>query len=281
MIIFPFLLPDANSSFTSITQVIQERKTAFAEEKKRGLNKGESIDDGTFISKRRHLAFLDLLIEVSQDGDALSDADIREEVDTFMFEGYDTTSSAISFALFLVGHHPEIQEKIQEELGEIFGDSDRPATMADLQKMKYLECCIKESLRIYPSVPFIGRSVTEDTIINGFNAPAGSSVTVCSLFIHKNPLYFPNPEVFDPERFLPENAQGRHPFAYVPFSAGMRNCIGQKFALLEEKTILSTIFRNFYVKSLDKREDIALVFELVLKSNDGIRLHFTPREKNA
>lgn len=108
----------------------------------------------------------DLLLETSEDGRPLSNRSIREEVDTFMFEGHDTTAANMSFTLFLLASHPEVQKLVQEELDDIFGDDqERPIHMDDLAKMKYLESCIKESLRLYPSVPFISRTLKEDAEI--------------------------------------------------------------------------------------------------------------------
>lgn len=116
--------------------------------------------------KKKRLAFLDLLIDASQDGSVLSIDDIREEVDTFMFEGHDTTSASICWTLFLLGSDQEIQQRAFEEIDCIMqGDQNRPPTMQELNEMKYLECAIKDSLRLYPSVPFIGRHLHEDVVL--------------------------------------------------------------------------------------------------------------------
>ncbi|XP_045035238.1 cytochrome P450 4C1-like isoform X1 [Daphnia magna] len=260
-------------------QVVRERK--IEHEKCMVQQKSESPNrKDEFNSKKPRLAFLDLLIEASQDGKALSDRDIREEVDTFMFEGHDTTAAAINFSLFLIGNYPEVQKKVNEELDRVFGYSDRPITMADLNEVKYLECCIKEALRLYPSVPAIARQLMEDTDICGYNLPAGATVTVTPFLFHRDPKNFPDPESFKPERFFPENVQGRHPYVYVPFSAGPRNCIGQKFAMMEEKIILASILRHFHVKALDKPEDIHLLSELILRPRDGIRVQLTPKTRS-
>ncbi|XP_046451576.1 cytochrome P450 4c3-like isoform X1 [Daphnia pulex] len=237
-------------------------------------------DDDSFVAKKKRLALLDLLLDASKNGEVLSDLDIREEVDTFMFEGHDTTTAAINWSLLLIGSYPQVQERLNEELDRVFGGSDRPATMADLSELKYLECCIKEALRLYPSVPIIGRKLNEDTVIHGYTLPANTTVGLMTYILHRDPKNFPDPELYQPERFFETNSRGRHPYAYVPFSAGPRNCIGQKFALMEEKVILSSIFRNFHIKALDKREELILLIELILRPRNGIRLLLTPKQKD-
>lgn len=113
-------------------------------------------------NQKTRLAFLDLLLQATwPDGKPLSDADIRDEVTTFMFEGHDTTTSGLSHAIYLLSRHPEAQQKVYQEIQTVMGERTT-LTMADLQEFKYLECVIKETLRLYPSVPSISRFVEED-----------------------------------------------------------------------------------------------------------------------
>ncbi|XP_054266752.1 cytochrome P450 4C1-like [Macrosteles quadrilineatus] len=190
---------------------------------------GASIcEEENDIGTKKSMAFLDLLLEASEQGSKLNTSEIREEVDTFMFEGHDTTTAGICWSLFLLGSHPEHQEKVLEELDSIFGDSDRGATTRDLNEMKYLERVIKEALRLFPSVPFIGRKVTQDTQLGDYVLPAGSVLNLEIFHVHRCPdQWGPEPEKFNPDNFLPDRVKSRHPYAYVPFSAGPRNCIGK------------------------------------------------------
>nr|AFG26276.2 cytochrome p450 family 4 [Corbicula fluminea] len=272
-------------SFTE--KVIREKQAQFSEQYDSKITMQELLDEqdiGGFLGKRKRLAFLDMLLCATTDSQKLSFLDIREEVDTFMFEGHDTTAAASNWALHLIGADDDVQKKVHDEMDAIFGGSDRMATMDDLKEMKYLECCIKEALRIFPSVPVFGRSLTEDTKIAGVEFPKGTSVLISPAAIHRKVHIYPDPEKFDPDRFLPENSVNRHPFAYIPFSAGARklyrtNCIGQKFAILEEKVILSTIFRNFSVKSMQTREELLPTMELILRPAEGIKVILTQRKK--
>ncbi|XP_046668651.1 LOW QUALITY PROTEIN: cytochrome P450 4c3-like [Homalodisca vitripennis] len=259
-------------------KVITDRKAEISKNKSQGE---QLFDEKEDLGGKKRLAFLDLLIEASQDGKVLSDEDIREEVDTFMFEGHDTTSAGISWLLFLLGWHPDIQDKVVAEIEAVFGGEDRPLTMKDLTSMKYLECCIKEALRLYPSVPIMARSLQEDIVIEGYTIPAGTVAMIITYMLHRDPEVFPHPERFNPDHFLAENCRGRHPYAFIPFSAGPRNCVGQKFALLEEKAVISTFLRKYRIVSVDRREDLTLLGELILRPKNGLRVKIFPRNRSS
>lgn len=149
--------------------------------------------------------------------------------------------------------------------------------MAQLSELSYTDRVIKECLRLYPPVPIISRETSEEFILFGCKIPIKTMSHIHIFDLHRDPDQFPDPERFDPDRFLPENIEKRHPFAYVPFSAGPRNCIGQKFALLEIKALLKHILFNFRLTPITKREDIVFIADLVLRSRDPVRVQFHRR----
>jgi len=229
------------------------------------------------FGKKRRVAFLDLLLKSTVDGRPLTDTEIREEVDTFMFEGHDTTASAISFAIHCLANNKVAQEKALLEQKEIFGnDPNRAITHQDLQDMKYLELVIKETLRLYPSVPFFAREITEDSTINNMHVKKGTQVLLYVFGMQRNPKLYPEPEKFIPERFLEQT--GAHPYSYIPFSAGPRNCIGQKFAMLEMKSAISKVLRNFELLPADNEPKIVLLAETILKSGSGVHVKIKDRK---
>ncbi|CAJ0586773.1 unnamed protein product, partial [Mesorhabditis spiculigera] len=246
-------------------KVIAERRADF------------EADPAGFERVHKKNAFLDLLLTNQADGGGLTDVDIREEVDTFMFEGHDTTSASMGWTLWCVAHQQDVQKKIHAELDTVFGSSNRDCTADDLKQLKYLERVIKESLRLYPSVPIFTRIVEKDVEIEDLLIPKNCVIGITPLMIHSNPAVYDNPEVFDPENFSEERISKRHPYAYIPFSAGPRNCIGQKFALMEEKTMLSWFFRRFTIEADQDLHDNIPCPEVILKPSLGIPVRISKR----
>ncbi|KAM7345241.1 cytochrome P450 4e2-like isoform 2-T2 [Cochliomyia hominivorax] len=198
---------------------------------------------------KRKMAFLDTLLSSTIDGRPLNTQEIYEEVSTFIFEGHDTTTSGITFAVYLLSRHLEVQQKIFEEQQKIMGGNiKRDATFQELSEMKYLDLVLKEAQRLYPSVPMIARLTEKEYNINGKLIPKNTSLNLFLMAMGYNDKSFPDPYRFKPERFdLSNRSEQINPFEYVPFSAGPRNCVGQKFAQLEIKTVVSKIVRNFEI----------------------------------
>ncbi|XP_070549952.1 ultra-long-chain fatty acid omega-hydroxylase-like [Ptychodera flava] len=249
--------------------VIEQRKEALRGEK------GKRIDNS-----RKYIDFLDILLAAKdEDGKGLTDQEIRDEVDTFMFEGHDTTASGISWCLYNLAKNPEHQQKCREEIDEVLsGKEEDVIDWDDISKLNYLTLCIKESMRVHPPVPFIGRRLTKPLNVSelGVTIPAGEWIGVSFMALHTNRFVWDDPEKFDPLRFTAENSQIRSPYAYVPFSAGPRNCIGQNFAMNEMRVAVALILRRFEL-SLDESVPARRVTSLVMRAENGLRLFVKSR----
>nr|pir cytochrome P450 CYP4B1 homolog C01F6.3 [similarity] - Caenorhabditis elegans [Caenorhabditis elegans] len=237
---------------------------------------------GSFIINKENdykmegrLAFLDLLLEMVNSGQ-MDETDVQAEGNTFMLEGHDTTSTGLMWAVHLLGNHPDVQRKVQAELDEVMGD-DEDVTIEHLSRMKYLECALKEALRLFPSVLIITRELSDDQVIGGFNIPKGVTFLLNLYLVHRDPAQWKDPDVFDPDRFHPENSIGRKSFAFIPFSAGSRNCIGQRFALMEEKVIMAHLLRNFNIKAVELMHEVRPKMEIIVRPVTPIHMKLTRR----
>ncbi|XP_065934057.1 cytochrome P450 4F8 isoform X2 [Magallana gigas] len=231
------------------------------------------------LSERKYLDFLDILLTAKDgDGQGMSIEDIRSEVDTFLFEGHDTTASAISWILYSLAEHPEHQMKCQEEIDRVVSETESgELEWNDLGRLEYLTQCIKEGMRLHSPVPSILRENQAPITIDNHVIPAGSCVAISIYCLHHNPaVWGQNHMDFRPERFTKENIRKMDPFAYCPFSAGPRNCIGQQFAMAEEKIVLSTLLQRFNF-SVDKSHQIEIMQAAVMKTKTGIKLFASPR----
>ncbi|CAG9836365.1 unnamed protein product [Diabrotica balteata] len=236
----------------------------------------EKEQDVQFAKKR--LGLLDLMIKAKYSGAAIDDVGIREEVDTFIFAGHDTTAVALGHILMLLANEQECQEEIYQEIQAVAEDPNK-LTFAELGEMKFAERCIKEGLRLYPSAVNIARRSGEDIHTKaGYIIPKGCTVDIAIYDLHRNPEVWENPEKFDPDRFLPENISKRHPYAYIPFSAGSRNCIGQKYAMLELKAAVCGLVHNFKLEPVTRPSDMRFKADIVLRAVNEIRVKFVPRK---
>ncbi|KAL6423977.1 hypothetical protein ACFW04_009718 [Cataglyphis niger] len=174
------------------------------------------------------------------------------------------------------------KEKAYKELLEIYGmETPRsvPVKYEDLQHMNYLDRVIKETLRLFPVVPVIARRLTEDIKIGKNILPKGADVVLALGKVHRNKKYWPNPLVFDPDRFLPERLENSQSYYYMPFSNGPRNCIGMKYAMISIKVILATLIRTFVFKvdesiGIDK---IKLKLEVLLSPLEPLKVKIEKR----
>ncbi|XP_029052237.1 cytochrome P450 4V2-like isoform X3 [Osmia bicornis bicornis] len=175
-----------------------------------------------------------------------------------------------------VTHEFVNREKVLNEYYEV--TKTKQLTLDVLSKLTWLEACIKETWRVYPVAPLIARQIYHPITILGHDIPIGSTVLVNSFLLHRDPRYFPEPDTYKPERFLP-NGPKYPPYAFIPFSAGSRNCIGSKYAIMIVKILSLFILKNFHVISLDTEDQLRFSSELVLHNANGLRLKITPRKQ--
>ncbi|GMT07808.1 hypothetical protein PENTCL1PPCAC_29982, partial [Pristionchus entomophagus] len=169
-------------------------------------------------------SFLDCLLNF-HDSDLLSLQEVKDEVNTFVFAGHDTTSTTMAWLLWCLATNPDVQERLHRELDDVMEDCHE-AMDVKLKNMPYLEMCIKETMRLYATAPFTERIAEADFDLDGYIIPAGSEIFLSPMLLHHNPDVYANDWEFDPSRFSPENVAARNHYDYLPFSGGPRNCIG-------------------------------------------------------
>ncbi|XP_010633293.1 cytochrome P450 4F3 isoform X2 [Fukomys damarensis] len=254
--------------------VIQERRCSLP---------NQGIDDFLKAKARsKTLDFIDvLLLSKDENGRELSDEDVRAEADTFMFAGHDTTASGLSWVLYNLARHPEYQERCRQEVRELLrGREPEEIEWEDLAQLPFLTMCIKESLRLHPPVSVVSRCCTQDVVLpDGRVIPKGVICLISIFGTHHNPAVWPDPEVYDPFRFDPENSKDRSPLAFIPFSAGPRNCIGQTFAMAEMKVVLALTLLRFRV--LPDATEPRRKPELILRAEGGLWLRVEPLSEQA
>ena len=189
-----------------------------------------------------------MLARDEETGESMSDTHLRDEVMTMMVAGHETTANALSWLWVLLDHHPEEQERLRAELHEATGG--RPPTVGDLAQLHRMKAVIFETMRLYPPAWMFDRRALGPDELGGTPVRKGDLVIFCPYAIHRLPELWPDPEAFQPERF----AGGRKPanmYAYLPFSAGPRTCLGNNFAVVEMQIIVGTMLSRFRVRRAD------------------------------
>ncbi|XP_041446387.1 cytochrome P450 4B1-like isoform X2 [Xenopus laevis] len=263
--------------FRKVYKTSQQHTANIIKQRRETLLREDKLDKD---QQSRHLDFLEMLL-ASQDenGQGLSDEDIRAELDTIIFEGHNTTASGISWILYCMAKYPEHQHKCRKEIREVLRERDT-LQWNDLTLFPYTTMCVKESLRLYSPMPILTRRLSKPiSFSDGRSLPEGCLVSMCIDSIHRNPEVWEDPEVFDPLRFSHENSVLLHSHAYLPFAAGPRNCIGQKFAM-NEMTVAIALTLNAFELSLDPSQLPIKEALLVLKSKNGIHLRIQKQTQN-
>jgi cytochrome P450 len=210
----------------------------------------------------------------AQTGEAMDEQQVRDEALIFLLAGHETTSTALTFTLHLLGRHRGEQQRVHEELESVLGG--RPPSAEDLSNLPRVAMAIKEAMRLHPPAFALGRMAMVEDEIGGHRIPKGANVVVSQWVTHRHPDFWEAPDVFDPERFTPEREAERHRWAYFPFGSGPRACIGSHFATLEAVIAVAVLLQRFQVHS--DHGDVAVDTEGITLRPDGVvPIHLTAR----
>ncbi|KAL4693038.1 hypothetical protein H8959_016848 [Pygathrix nigripes] len=242
---FLYFLTPCGRRFLRACRLVHDFTDAVIQERRRTLtSQGLMTSCRPRPNPRLWTSSMCSMLSKDKNGKELSDEDIRAEADTFMFGG------GLSWVLYNLARHPEYQERCRQEVQELLKDREpKEIEWDDLAQLPFLTMCLKESLRLYPPVPAITRGCTQDVVL-------------------------PDSRVYDPFRFDPENTQKRSPMAFIPFSAGPRNCIGQSFAMAEMKVVLALTLLRFRI--LPDHREPRRTPEIILRAEDGLWLRVEP-----
>ncbi|XP_037050456.1 probable cytochrome P450 313a4 isoform X1 [Bradysia coprophila] len=238
--------------------------------------KSSELDE---FGKTRYNIFIDEIVRLSIDRNCFTEHEMLVEAFTMMAGGFETTALTASYIVLMLALHPEYQERVFQELREIFPDQRSDVTAEDISKFKYTDQFIKETMRFTPTVPFVTRYAKKDIQIGKHTVPEGTELIVSIYHLHRNAaIYGDNAETFDPDHFLPEVAKDRHPFSFVPFTAGIRNCIGMKYGHIVVRLFVAWIVRNYRFTTNLKMEELTFRMNITMKVAQGHMVEIHKRE---
>ena len=210
-----------------------------------------------------------LMAARDEDGSGMTDRQLRDEILTFLLAGHETTAVSLSWTWYLLSQHPEVEQKLREELTQVLGG--RAPRLEDLPRLPYTDKVVKESTRLYPPAWSLARTVTKEVELGGYRLPVGANVVMSQWILHRDPRFFEQPEQFNPDRWTAEAAQRLPRFAYFPFGGGPRLCIGASFAMMEANLLLAAIAQRFQLR-LAPGHSVAALPSITLRPRYGMRM---------
>jgi len=235
-----------------VDRIIQQRKQNFK-------------DGGDLLSS--------MILAQDENGAQMDDEQLRTQVMTLMLAGYETTASALTWTWHLLTQNLETMDRLRNEVHETL--QGRPPHYSDLERMPFIGMVLDESLRLFPPAWTLGRRAINDDVIDGFYIPANAVIAICIYTLHRHPNFWDQPDVFIPERFSPENIKRRHKFAYIPFGAGPRQCIGNNFGLMEATLVMACVLQRFELHSIPGM-DLQPQALFVLRPNRDVMMSLHP-----
>jgi cytochrome P450 len=225
---------------------------------------------------------LSMLLFAGDEGPPMSDRQVRDEAMTLFLAGHETTSNALTWTLYLLSQHPEVEARLHEEVDRVVGPDRLPAA-GDLPSLPYLHRVLTESLRLYPPAWILGRLALEDVELGDYVIPKGATVVASPYVVHHDPRWYPDPERFDPDRWIDVTESvgdgqppGRPKYSYFPFGGGSRKCIGQDFAWMEAMLVLATVARRWRFE-LVTGHPVEMKPMVTLRPKHGVRMRIEAR----
>ncbi len=222
---------------------------------------------------RGDLLSMFMAVQDEETGERMTDGQLHDEVMTMFLAGHETTAMTLTWTLMLLSQHPAERRRVVAELAEVL--EGRAPTIDDLGQLPFLERVIKESMRLYPPVPMVARTVVDEDEIDGWRLNKDHYVVINTWATHRSPEYWDNPEGFDPDRFLPERFDAVPKLAYSPFSAGQRKCIGDNFAMMEARLVLATLLQQVEL-DLAVGQTIVPEAHVTLRPATGLKMRLGP-----
>jgi len=268
----------AIASLNKQVTLIMDEKTETRKQRPEKILTSKDEDEYDNNEKREERDLLDLMMDCqNEEGAVLTREELANQTKTFLLAGYETSSTCILWTMHLLALHPDIQEKLAEEIRSVIG-TDRAPSADDIDKMQYMYKVLRESLRIRPPIPFVLRHASEDTSLGGYFIPKNTSILVGIHHQHHHSPVWENPEEFNPNRWAIDESETAHLVgSFIPFIMGARNCIGSRFAMLEVRVMLAMIMQKLKFSLPPGATDPGTMTNISMSPRKPIKLLFSKR----